>query len=374
MPPKYDSKPIGGDFMGGSVHHDKKSNRWFISIYWESKRYKIFKHPVTQEPFWAKKSAEKQLNKIRTEIDEGYFNPAAWFPDSPLSIRLYCDEWLEGADVTKRTLGDYRGYCKNYIIKYFKDKDIRTVRHSDLLKFKKWLGEIGRSEKTIYNVVSAFRTMMNYAWKDEVISSVPPFPALPFKLPTVEYLTMEQQDKVLAEIPEKHRPIYAFMMDNGTRVGEALALQKDCIKEDCIEIKRTFSGNTLKLCSDNKKGGVIGMTDYTRDVLAGIPQHLGPFIFVRDDGKPYTNKNLNAIWREACGKVEIKIKLYNAVRHSLGCQLLDQGEDIDLVRQQLRHTNIKMTERYAERSNKTVTAALNRRRSKIVDFPKKTTK
>ena len=45
--------------MGGSVHFDKGSKRWFISIYWEGKRYKIFKHPVTQEPSHAEKSAEK---------------------------------------------------------------------------------------------------------------------------------------------------------------------------------------------------------------------------------------------------------------------------------------------------------------------------
>jgi len=357
--------------MGGSVHLDKKSKRHFISIYWQGERYKIFKHPVTQEPFFAEKSAEKQLGKIRTEIDMGEFNPAAWFPNSPLSVRLYCEEWLEGADVTKKTLRDYRGYCNNYVIKYFGDKDIRTVRHSDLLKFKKWLGGLGKSEKTIYNVISALRTMMNYAWKDEVIASVPPFPTLSFKLPTIDYLDMIQQDRVLAEIKERDRSIFAFMMDNGTRVGEARALQKDCIKKDYLEIKRVFSDNDLKLCSDNKKGGVIGITDYTRGILDALPQHLGPFVFVRKDGEPYTNKNLNTIWRDACKKVGIEIKLYNAVRHSLGCQLLDQGEDIGLVKQQLRHTNIKMTERYAERSNKTVTAALNRRRSTVVGFPKK---
>ena len=107
------------------------------------------------------------------------------------------------------------------------------------------------------------------------------------------------------------------------------------------------------------------------DRVFKVPPHLGQFVFVRHDGKPYTNKNLNKIWHSACKKVGIKIKLYNAVRHSLGCQLLDQGEDIDLVRQQLRHTNTKMTQRYAQRSNNLVTAALNRKRSTVVQFSKK---
>jgi hypothetical protein len=47
------------------------------------------------------------------------------------------------------------------------------------------------------------------------------------------------------------------------------------------------------------------------------------------DRNPYTNKNLNSIWRQASKKTEINCKLNNAVRHSAGCQLLDQGEDLD---------------------------------------------
>ena len=61
--------------MGGSIHFNKQSKRWVISVYWEKKRYFFWKHPVTSEPFWHEKQAEKQLMRIRTEIDEGYFNP-----------------------------------------------------------------------------------------------------------------------------------------------------------------------------------------------------------------------------------------------------------------------------------------------------------
>lgn len=357
--------------MSGSVVYDKRSKRWWISIYWEKKRYRIFRHPVTQEPFWAKKSAEKQLYKIRTEIDEGYFNPASWFPNSPLTVRLYTKNWLDACDVTRKTLRDYNGYCKNYIIPFFGDKDIRTVRFSDIVKFKKYVSE-KRSNKTAYNVLSAFRTMMRFAWKSEDIPKLVPFPSLSMDLPTtIDYLTIEQQEKVLIEIPETDRPIFQFMMDNGTRIGEARALMKDRIKEDHILIDMTFSDNDLKPCSKNKRGGIIGLTKYTAEVLDSIPENFSKFVFTRSDNKPYTNKNLNLIWRTACKKVGIKIKLYNAVRHSLGCQLLDEGVEMDIVRQQLRHTNTNMTQRYAKRTNKRVTDILDGRRSSVIHFPKK---
>jgi site-specific recombinase XerD len=60
---------------------------------------------------------------------------------------------------------------------------------------------------------------------------------------------------------------------------------------------------------------------------------IAPYLFVRADGKPYTNKNLNRIWHDACKKAGIEIKLYNAIRHSLGCQLLDEGHDLSLVQE-----------------------------------------
>ena len=62
----------------------------------------------------------------------------------------------------------------------------------------------------------------------------------------------------------------------------------------------------------------------------------------------------------------INIKLQNAMRHSLGCQMLDAGHDLDLVREQLGHTDIRTTKRYARRSDSTLTAAREGRRAKVI--------
>ena len=60
--------------------------------------------------------------------------------------------------------------------------------------------------------------------------------------------------------------------------------------------------------------------------------------------------------------------MQTAFRHSLGCQLLDQNEGIDLVQGILGHTNIKMTQRYAKRKVAKSTEALERRRGRVVCF------
>ena len=237
------------------------------------------------------------------------------------------------------------------------------IRYKDLVSFHK---SIERSDKGKYNVMSCLRTMLRYAWRNEDIPAVPPFPVLSFELPEIEYLEFDQQEKILAEIPAEDRPIFQFMQEYGVRPGEARALCKDCLVDGQVVIKRAFSQNELKESTKTKTVRRYEITPFIAGVIETIPKNFSKFVFNRADGQPYTSKNLNSIWHTACDKAGIKIKMYNAFRHSLGCQLLDQGEDLDLVRQQLGHTKTEMTRRYAKRSISKLTNALNKRRDNVI--------
>lgn len=187
--------------MKGSVHLDNrlKKSRWFVSIYWQGKRYKIRKHPVTGEPFTSKESAEKQLGRIRTEIDEGYFNPACWKTSSPFLVRTYAKNWLDAVEVSPKTLRGYKSAVNNYIIPFFDDRDIRHVRYTDIVQFHKW---IELSDKGKKNVVSTLKTMMNFAYRNEDIHKVPPFPSLSYQEPEIEYLRIA--------VPQNHEKLLQF--------------------------------------------------------------------------------------------------------------------------------------------------------------------
>jgi len=120
-------------------------------------------------------------------------------PDSPMSTRVYAEEWLDCINVSKKTLKDYRSSVNNYIIPFFGEKDIRRIRYNDLVKFYIW---IPRVDKGKYNVMSVLKTMLRYAWRNEDLPKVPPFPKLTYKLPEIEYLTLEQQEYVAEKINE----------------------------------------------------------------------------------------------------------------------------------------------------------------------------
>ena len=76
---------------------------------------------------------------------------------------------------------------------------------------------------------------------------IPPFPKMSMgESPEFEYLTIEQQDKILAEISPGDRSIFLFAMEYGLRVGEVRALKRDVINGGKVYIKRAFSENELR--------------------------------------------------------------------------------------------------------------------------------
>lgn len=364
--------------MSGSVqcHKHLKTKRYYIQFYWKAKYIRIEKHPLTGEYFYSEQAAEKQLHRLQNQVEEGTFDPVYWKPNSPVLMQNYALAWLDDKKVTQKTWQGYQTAVVKYIVPFFSGLDIRHLRAKHIRKFKEHLeticirGDIRMAVKGVYNNMSVLRTMLQDAYRDEDIIRIPPFPVLSQgeqKRP--ESITFEQQQILLDAIPERDRAIFDFGMEFGLRIGEARALQKDCISKTHVTIKRAFSDNLLK----STKTGITRepeLTAYAKEILSQVEPHLGPFVFVRKDGKPYTNKNLNKLWKDACKKTGIQIKLYNAMRHSLGCQLLDMGLPLDHVQEQLGHTDIRSTKRYAVRAKETLTKALEERRAKVIPMVK----
>lgn len=349
-------------FNSGSVQ--QHGQRFFVQLYWQGKTEQFWSVLIqgVWYPIRSRENGEKLLYAIREEIDrdrEG-FDPRSFRPGNPLCLSEYCKTWLDQIDVSAKTRRDYRTAITKHAIPFFgADKDIRKFRKAELLAFQK---SLALSDKGKFNVMGALKSMVRWAYGNEEIKHVPPFPKLSMgEPPAIEYLTIEQQEEVLTHIPPHDAPIFRFAMEYGLRVGEVRAIKRDAVKDGKIYVRRAFSENELR---ERTKTGDIrnpDLTPYAKEIIDG-QKHLGEFLFVRSDGKPYTNKNLNAIWRVACGKAEISIKLYNAIRHSLGCQLLDEGQDLSTVQELLGHKNASMTQRYAKRTSRKLGQILTLRR------------
>lgn len=340
--------------MKGSVQYHAPAKRYYISWYPE----RIWKNPITGEPFWHEKNATKILNKMRCDEDAGVFDIRTYLPDSPVSLGVVSKAWLKAFTGTEATRKFY-GKMIQYAIDYFGEGyDIRTFTFS---KLQIYYNDLPFTVRGKYHRLSTLKNLLHFAQKDGLIARIPPFPALPQGLSDdIRYLTYEQQQTILAAIPERHRGIFEFAMEYGLRIGEVCALQWDCVTDTEITIKRTMSnGNTIREATKTKRSRTFGKTETVQRVLKSNRPHIGNMVFARGiQGVPYTWKMLTGLWRKACKATGIKINLYNGIRHSLGGQLMDAGVELEMVRDILGHTSTEMTRRYAKRSVPVMTKIL----------------
>lgn len=346
------TSPWGGDCMIGSYHWHEPAKRYFISLYWDGKRNKIWRY--NGEPIWHEKTANKLLCKIRAEIDDECFLLKSYLPDSPISLGKYSEQWLKALSVAPATLKFYTKAISHAVEYFGENQDIRKFSFSKLQIF---YNELPLTVKGKYHVLNTLKTMLKFAYHDDIIKRVPPFPTLTQgQQPEIKYLTYEQQQQVLSHIPDKG--VFEFAMEYGLRIGEVIGLQKDCLSDTEITIKRAMSEGELRQSTKTGKIRVYGITERAREILDSLPLCASPFVFTYQ-GKPYSWKMLTTRWRSACKKSGLSINLYNGIRHSLGCQLINQeGVDMEMVRDILGHTSSNMTRRYAQRSKPTMTNVL----------------
>ncbi len=349
--------------MGGHYRYDEKAKRYYVSVYYDGKKYKIFRY--NSEPIWHEKTADKLLNKIRAEIDDGTFDIRAYLPESPLTLKAFSETWLSASSACASTKHVHRSAIKKAIQAWGENTDIRTITYSKLAILH---NEMEGSVKYRNSVLIALKAMLNFAVKDGVLPKVPPFPPLSqVQGAPPEYLTLEDQQKVIEAIPEMHRAVFLFGMEYGLRIGELRALKKDCIEDGHVVVKRSFSQWELREVTKTYRMRRLPLTSRAKEILRTAPPSFSDYLFTFDGKRPYYERKMRDIWKAACDSVGIKIDQRKAIRHSLGCQLLDDGVDLEMVRDIYGHTSTDMTRKYVKRTPRRVLEALENR-GRVVDF------
>ena len=165
----------------------------------------------------------------------------------------------------------------------------------------------------------------------------------------VKWLTIEEQDKVYAKISQTDLPIFQFMRSYGCRINEALGLLKENVFLDHnppYVVLATVLGTkgNLKPTTKTKRARILPIIPEIRWIFLNSED---PKLVFTKNGKPYSNKILNRVWKKATTEAGVKINLYNGVRHSFGCQRLNSGYGLDTIKAIMGHTSTKTTERYA---------------------------
>lgn len=182
----------------------------------------------------------------------------------------------------------------------------------------------------------------------EMLLRRPKFPVISPTDPEIKWISKEDQMKALEYLDPYHKPIFEFMMFHPIRPGEVRALKvKDFDPNNrTVHICRAWSLKELRSRKNKKPYYLPLSVRFDTDILKDkLPE---AFIFTNKAGRPYTSEGLRRLWHKASGKAGLShITLYNATRHSIASQAVNQGIDLALVSKALGHSSLEMTKKYA---------------------------
>jgi site-specific recombinase XerD len=296
------------------------------------------------------------MGEIRAEIDRtnGAWDPNIYKKQSKTAFAAlwgkFQYKYRERSGTRDKIKAIYKHHLQQFVS--FQMRDITTIMIDD------WWEAL--RDKTISahyknDILQWLHTFFDYALSLDIIERLPHFPK-PEDLPepqVEDWLSIDEQIRILEEMPAHDRPIYDFLFLTGVRIGEAIVLQRTDIQwnKGVVIITNTIKRDGSIGIVKNKKRRTIPLV---ADIEACLRQAvkisgLGKWVFVNKRGRHYTDDYL----RDLMDKVAIKtigrrIKLKNSSRHSIGNQLAGRGYSMEQIRDLLNHSNTRVTRHYVE--------------------------
>src|SRR4030042_4504929 len=250
-----------------------------------------------------------------SEMDSKKFDPEKWITKSSVNykfkaqINAWYEEklaWLRQGQLAPSYVPKIEQYIRLYYMPFFQGFDVREIRTHHIREFIKQFPE-KLSAKYKRKILDALRNFFHWLLEDKAITDMPTFRRIevPEHIPVT--ISREIQNKLLEEIPDKHKPIFAFLFYQGCRPSEVRALKWKDIEGDVVFIRRTWSCYQLCERTKTKNQRKIILLPETKQYLAerGFPDD---FVY-KNGNKPYGDTFIRVTFRRVCKKLDIKICL-----------------------------------------------------------------
>jgi integrase/recombinase XerD len=345
-----------GEIMKGWGYYFPKGRKYGrIFGRWNKRSVKINKR-WDGKPLYSRQDCEDTLDIIAHQIKDGTFDPAMWGKDRTIQIERAWAIYQEQSPCGKDRMEARERIFQDFILPYFKGKILTEIEEHHI---KDWWSGIGSrqiaarrqgpqvnspvTERGITNAPSAscresegcpyapsylkviratLRAFLSFHRVTRVKMLAFPMIRVPKK--TIEWLKRDEQNRIISFMPEHHQPIFKFLRSYGCRVTEACTLRKSDVEweKNCVVFRQR------KNLVDN----VLPIFDEVRSTLKPGKVTNLEYVFCTINGEKYNRQILYRIWTDACKKAGAKIiPLKNATRHSLACQLLNNGEELSMV-------------------------------------------
>lgn len=294
-----------------------------------------------------KQQAEEQVRKDNITFGEFFIN-------------IY----IKTAETDKPavTITKEKGHFENWMKPVLEKIPLKQIRPLHLERIKKNMLDAGKSARTIQHTFATFRQCWNKA-KGEFVFTDPPTRKV--RLPKVDnarkrFLTYAESEALLEELKNQSNQLHQMALlslNCGLRASEIFNLQwKDInIETGLITLWDTKNGET----------GFAYMTNDIKRMFEEIKKgKSNELIFKGYDGGKITE--ISRAFKRVVNKLKLNEGItdrrerivFHSLRHTYASRLVCSGVSLYTVQKLMRHSSLKMTERYSHLNVETLQAAV----------------
>ena len=328
----------------------KRRGRWVIDFYDNQgkRRWKTLPKGIT------KAKAKESMREIEDQIARGIY-----LPDKKIPIfSKVAKDWLEfkKQNVRDSTWVGYEGHLKHH----FHDLNPIRINRITIAKVEKFIADKqtkGMNLATLRKIIVTFNQVMSYAVRHKYIDYNPvrdaerPKSQGEEEKEKIRILTLVEI-KVFLEVEAdiRYRTLFMLAIFSGARQGELLGLKWTDIDwfNNQVHIQRTYNkGKWYRPKSKNSDRkidlGPSMMADLKKWRIA-CPKSNLDLIFPNGVGHPINQANmLNRHFFPALKAAEIPRIRFHDLRHTYASLLIEQGENIKYIQNQLGHSSPTVT-------------------------------
>lgn len=313
--------------------------------------------------------ADRFRSSVVLAIENGTFEYDISFPDSirakqfnpatapKTSTESHLDTWLDWqkSHLKASTWKDYQKIIRGHILPSFSNTELADINK---IEIRQWCSTITAGNKRIANILSVFRSALQSALDNGLITSNP-LDGFSYKrkesikkASDVDPFTIEEQTRILAALTSAQaKNLIQFALWTGLRTSELVALDWadiDLTTGECRvnkawtqdsaepEVPKTKSGiRTIKLLPP-AIDALRAQKEYT--YLKGLEVFQNPLNLRRWTG----DQQIRQMWVTIMKKSGVRYRRPYQTRHTYASMMLSAGENPMWVAKQMGHTDWTM--------------------------------
>lgn len=234
--------------------------------------------------------------------------------------------------------------------------DLSQCSHSFIRSWIVRLMDEGVVAKSVNRKISSLKTYYKFLQREGIILETPMdkiiSPKIPKRLP--QFVEERHMDKLLSNTDFentfnglRNRLILEIFYATGIRISELINIQNADV--DC-------DAGTLKVLGKRNKQRIVPLPEYVNALVADYrsikPMSLEfDYFFLRESGEKLYPELVYRMVKEEIAKVSsIEKKSPHVLRHSFATHLLNNGADLNAIKEMLGHSSLAATQVYTHNS------------------------